>query len=588
MKLKSRLKKRGKKSKKVQPAKQEVERKQVKQKVEVERVLVKKGFARKGDLLATLKPGVNGKDGKNIFGETISAKEVKRQRLIAGKYVKVENGVSYYMNVDGVVEVLKDEKENYFIKGKLYKHGRFNIEVSGDEMEAFLTVIPTLGGAKTVDPDEVFKTCKNEGIVFGLSEDKIRETIQKAETEKATVDNVLIAEGEEPVNGDDGKFEFKVKLASGSKIEIMEDGRTDFKAYDLITRVKEGDLVAVITKPKCGIKDGHTVKGEMIRAGKGHDVEVIIGNNIRVEDKGDTISYYSGINGQLLTDGKNLSVEPIMIIEGDVGPETGNVSFDGVVFIKGKVNDGYCVYAKKDVNVQGNVSSAFLNSDGNINIKNGVIGRYKGLVSAKGDITLKFAENSNIQAAGNIYIQRAALNCRLTSGNRIVSKQEKGQLIGGEIRAKKGIEVKVLGNESENKMDVYVGLDFFLEHQVQEMKQKLHKYEESLKKIVLLLDKLEKVAEVEGGLTDKLEKVYSEARKKKTIVKIAIDNLRKKEREHLMKLSEVEESKIVVYETLYRGVKIHFGRATYEPDNAIMGVKIYYNKKFRKIEVVSI
>ncbi len=588
MKLKSRLKKREKKSKKVQPVKPRVEKKRVKEKVKVERVLVKKGFARKGDLIATLKPGVNGKDGKNIFGETISAKEVKGPRLIAGKYVKVENGVSYYMNVDGIVEVLKDEKENYFIKGRLYKHGRFNIEVSDDEMEAFLTVIPSFGGAKTVNPDEVFETCKKEGIAFGLNEDKIRETIQKAETERVSVDNVLIAEGEEPVNGDDGKFEFKVKLASGSKIEIMEDGRTDYKAYDLITRVKEGDLVAVVTKPKSGVKDGHTVKGETIGAEKGHDVEVIIGNNVKVEDKGDTISYYSRINGQLLTEGKNLSIEPLMIIEGDVGPKTGNISFDGVVFIKGNVNDGYRVYAKKDLNVQGNVSSAFLNSDGNINIKNGVIGRYKGLVSAKGDITLKFAENSNIQAVGNIYIQRAALNCKLTSGNKIVSKQEKGQLIGGEIRAKKGIEVKFLGNDSESKMDVYVGLDFFLERQLQELKEKLHKYEESLKKIILLLEKLEKVAEVEGGLTDKLEKVHSEACKKKTLVKIAIDNLRKKEREHLMKLSEVEESKIVVYETLYRGVKIHFGMATYEPNNAIMGVKIYYNNKFRKIDVVSI
>lgn len=75
-----------KKSKKEQKkeAEQRTTVKKTEMKKPVEKKLVKKGYARKGDHIATIKPAVPGKDGKNILGEAIPADPVYNPRLIGG------------------------------------------------------------------------------------------------------------------------------------------------------------------------------------------------------------------------------------------------------------------------------------------------------------------------------------------------------------------------------------------------------------------------------------------------------------------------------------------------------------------------
>jgi uncharacterized protein (DUF342 family) len=557
-------------------------------KTEVERVVIRQGFARKGDLIAVIHPSVRGVDGKNVLGEPVPSKKVDVPRLIAVRNIKVQKGTSYFMGIDGMVEVLEDKKGHLYIRGRLYRQGGFAIDVSADEMRAFLTVNPPLGGARAVAADEVLDKCKKRGVSFGLQEDMVRKAVQEASDEKATVENVLIAEGQEPINGEDGSFEFKVRLASGTRFEIKEDGRTDFKEYDLFTRVKEGELVAVMKKAGEGVNDGKTITDKVLPSRKGREIEASPGKNIRVEEEEGIINYYSEIDGQLLTDGHYFSVEPLMVINGDVGTKTGNIDFDGFLMIKGNVNDGFRVRAGKDITVQGNVGSAYVHSDGTITVKNGVIGKYKGLVTAKGDILLKFAENSNIQAHGDIKITRAALNCRLIAGGKVISTQEKGQVVGGEIKAQKGLEVKILGNDSESKMNVYVGTDFFLESQINELREGMGKYEVSLEKLKLLLDKLEKAEKEQGALTGRMKEVYVEARKKSVMVKLAIDNLKKKEKEHIIKLNEIQDAEVCVYENLHRGVKIYFGVYSYETETRKRAVKVFYDRTFRKIDTANL
>ncbi|MBN2322663.1 MAG: DUF342 domain-containing protein [Spirochaetes bacterium] len=552
---------------------------------EIVRTPVRHGFAKKGDLIAVIHPPISGKDGKNVLGEPIPARRVETPRLIAGRNVKVEKGSSYFMAVDGMVELLKDNRGNYYISGRLYRHGKFEIDLSDDEMEAYLTVIPPLGGARPVTTEMVLDRCASMGITVGMDEEAVRRVVDKANDDKETAERVLIASGEKPVHGSDRVFEYKVRLASGSKLELKEDGRTDFKEYDLITRVKKDDLIAVVTRPKTKMRDGQTVKGETVRAQSGRSVEVSAGRNVRVEEDEEEIRYYSEIDGQLLTRDKGVSVEPLMTVRGDVGPKTGNINFDGTLLIQGNVNDNYEVRAGKDITIQGNVGSASIRSGGNIIVKNGVIGKYKGLISAAGDVTLKFTENTNILAAGDIIIQRAALNCRLVSGGRVISTLEKGQIVGGEIKARGGLEVKILGNESENRMSVHTGIDFLTENRLKEITQKREKYEQSQQKLTLLLDRIKRAEEEQGLLPDRLKTAYEEARKKRAIITLAVDNLKKKEKDCIVRLSEIGDAEVRVLEYLHKGVKVFFGTTSYEPETTKRAVRVYYNREYRRVEV---
>ncbi len=557
-------------------------------KVEVkdERELVKKGYARKGDLIATVIPAKLGKEGKNIFGESIPAPEVYQPKLVPGRNVKVEQGNRYIMDVDGIVEVLKDSKGVYYIRGKLYRHGKYKIVISDDEMKAYLSVTPPIGGGRPLNPDEIIEACKQKGITFGLKEDVIRETVKKSQEEVTAINDVLIAEGEEPIDGEDGKVEFKVRLASGNKFKVLENGRVDYKEQDLITVVEEGDLIATVVKPKPGQRDGHTVLGEVIEAKPGHDVNLEIGNNIRVEDKGDEIYYYAAISGQLVNNKNTISVEPIYVVEGDVGPKTGNIKFKGAVLVKGSVNDGFSVLATGDITIQGNVGSSVIKSNGKVIVQNGFVGKGKGMIYADGDVEIKFAENAIVKSGANINIVRAALNCKLTAGEKIISVKEKGQIIGGIIKAKMGVEVKSLGNELEHKMDVFVGMDFITEDKVIEIRNKLNKYAKNLQRINLVIEKIKKVSEDINELPQNLQNVYNDARKKKTLVLVAIDNLKKKEMEYTQKISQPEDAEIIVHETIYPGVKIFFGDKLYEIDSKKSHVKIVYDKDMQKVRVL--
>lgn len=552
---------------------------------EIERTPVRQGFAKKGDLIAVIHPPLLGKEGKSVLGEPLPAREVKTPRLIAGRNVKVIKGTSYFMGVDGMVELFKDNKGNYYVSGRLYRHGKFEIDLSDDEMKAYLTVLPPLGGARPITAEAVLERIASMGLKVGLNEDAVRRALDEAETEKTTVERFPIASGKNPVHGADASFEFRVRLASGSRLSLKEDGRTDFKDYDLITRVKKDELIAVMKKPGGGYSDGQTVKGEKVRARSGEAVSVTAGRNVRVEEKEEEAYYFSEIDGQLLSRDKSISVEPLMTVRGDVGPKTGNIDFDGTLLIQGNVNDNYRVRAGKDVTILGNVGSAYIQSGGSIVVKNGVIGKYKGLLSAGRNVTLKFAENSNILAKGSIIIQRAALNCRLTAGERVISTLEKGQVVGGEIKARRGLEVKILGNESEHRISVHAGVDFLLENSLKETKEKRATYEQSLQKLQILMDKIKRAEEVQGGLTDRLKAAYEEARKKRMIIMLAVENLKNKEKDFLVRLSEIEDVEVRALEYLHKGVKVYFGQASYEPEVTKRAVSIRYNREYRRVEV---
>ena len=567
------------------------ERKETKKKkeeapVKDEKVLVKKGYARKGDLIATVHPAVLGKEGKNILGEPIPPKEVYQPKLIAGKNVKVEDGTKYFLTTDGIVEVLKDSRGVFYIKGKIYRHGSYKITVSDDEMKAYLTVIPPIGGGRSLNADEIIEDCKKRGIVFGLKEKLIRETVAKAEENREAIRDVVIAEGEEPIDGEDGKLEFRVRLATGNRFKVLSNGKVDFKEQDLITAVEEGELIAVVKKPRSGQRDGHTVLGEKIEAKPGQQVTLEAGKNIRVEDKGDEIHFYAEISGQLIRERNSISIDPLYVIDSDVGAKTGNIGFKGAVLVKGNVNDGFKVQAMGNITIQGNVGKAIVQSKENVIVNNGFAGKHNGLIYAGKDVTIKFAENGTIKAGGNIFISRAALNCKLIAGDRVISVKEKGQIIGGMVKARRGLEAKIIGNELEHKMDIFIGLDYLTEEKLTEIKGKIAKYVQNLKKVELVIGKIKKINENSGMLSESLKKIYTDARKKKALLKIAIDNLKKKEEKCLQSLSQEEGAEIIVHESIYPGVKIYFGDKLYEIDSKKNNVKIVFDTNNQKVRVM--
>ena len=96
-----------------------------------------------------------------------------------------------------------------------------------------------------------------------------------------------------------------------------------------------------------------------------------------------------------------------LIISGDVGPETGSITFDGAVAVYGTVLAGFSVNATGDISIEGNegVTNAkeIQSSQGDIYIKGGVFGGGMTIVEAKGDIFIKHANNCKLYGDRSSY-----------------------------------------------------------------------------------------------------------------------------------------------------------------------------------------
>ncbi len=467
-----------------------------------------------------------------------------------------------------------------------YVHnGDFSVLVSSDGMRAMLALAPPIGGGKPVTVDEILEECKNQNIVFGLNEQAIRKAVQEAEHSQEAIRDVVVAEGEPPIGGEDEKLELQVQLASGARGLVREDGSVDFKIQDLYTQVRKGDLLAILTKATAGKKNGRTVRGVEVKAGSGKSLPVRVGDNIRIEEKLNSTRYLSEIDGLLKAGRANLSVSPVLLIEGDVGPETGNIDFKGAVLVRGNVLDTYEIAAEKGIIVEGNVRNAVLRSSEDIEVHNGVLGKSKGMVIAKGNVVVKFAENANIQAGGNIVIQKAALNSRLSAGNRIISVENRGQIIGGELKASHGAEVKVLGNELDQKTEISLGDDSDLRKRIKDSQQKLGDQREALDKIQAFLEKMKRVAPEPEKLGEDLKAKYARAIEMKSKLEKSIAIIKQGVDSDIKKLDRPMDAHLIVHKTLYRGVRVSFGNSHFEPESEQSGVRVYFDRKSMEIKV---
>ena len=82
---------------------------------------------------------------------------------------------------------------------------------------------------------------------------------------------------------------------------------------------------------------------------------------------------YSDVSGNVTLVEDRVFVSDTYVIEGDVGPSTGDIDYDGAVEVKGNVITGYTVKAAGDITVEGAVEGATLISEGKIVLKRGML-----------------------------------------------------------------------------------------------------------------------------------------------------------------------------------------------------------------------
>jgi uncharacterized protein (DUF342 family) len=339
-----------------------------------------------------------------------------------------------------------------------------SVEVSEGEMKACMQVLPPGIGGCDLSLESYLILLRGNNVIHGVKEDFLADFADRP----IYREKVEVAEGTKAIDGNDAYIQYNFETDQ-TKVRLREssDGRVDFKELNIIQNVVQSQPLAKKIPAEMGVA-GKTVTGKMLLAKNGKDTALPVGNNVRVADDGATI--LANINGQVVLANNKINVEPVLTIAGDVNLKTGNVIFLGTVIINGNVEDGFSVKAAGNIEVNGTVSKAELDAEGDVIIHQGINGKSGGMIKAGRSVWARFIQNATVEAGSMVVASDGIINSQVDANSRIVCQGKRANIMGGRLRASEEINAKVLGNPTSGTETICeVGFDPKSKEQLDEL-----------------------------------------------------------------------------------------------------------------------
>ncbi|MDR1893261.1 MAG: FapA family protein [Spirochaetales bacterium] len=426
-----------------------------------------------------------------------------------------------------------------------------SVDIRDNEMSAFVVIAPPGPGGSDLAAPAILGLLKANGVIHGINEDLL------LDLENMPVYNtpVCVAKGTSPVPGKNARITYNFELDRHTKELKERNGRVDFKEMNFILNVVEGQVLAKKIPPDEGTP-GRTVLGKLLPTRAGTDIKFEVGRNVRLAENGATA--VAEINGQVIMDGDRINVEPIYVVEGDVNLKSGgNVVFLGTVIVKGSVADGFKVKAAGNIEVEGNVGKADLDSEGDIIVRQGINGKTEGAIRAAKGVWAKFIENSNIVAGEIVFASDGIINSNVDSNKMIISEGKRATIVGGRLRATEEVRAKTFGSPTGSETIIEVGYDPKSSSRMVELEEALQELRNDLEDIERNLATLESLKKAKGGLPEDKEGYYGELQEKKAELTGSKEELEREQeelREHMSSL--LVAGKVSASSRIYPGVKV--------------------------------
>lgn len=425
------------------------------------------------------------------------------------------------------------------------------VDVSSDEMNAYITVQSPHGGAPLTRP-QVMSALKDKGVVKGINEAVIDNLLDQGWYDE----RMLVAEGLAAENGEDTEVEYLFDTVEpGNAPREMEDGRVDWRELDKLVNVKAGEPLFRVRPATPGVT-GFTVTGKTLEARAGKDRPVPMGKGVKPSPDEPTL-YIAEIPGTPRLSNRKVSVLNVFEVPDDVDFSTGNIDFVGDITIKGNVKEGFVVKAEGNVTVAGVVEGCEIIAGGDIVLQKGMNGQRKGKLKAGGNIMAKFLEQAEVEAGQDVLVNDAILHCEVTAGRAVkVQGQKHAMIAGGSVVATDEIIVKSLGSVASTKTVVEVGGNPKIRQELKEIQDQMEdnkkKLERAEKSVKLLKDSQVK----EGHLSkDKRDMLLNFTRQQFQLMgDIRRLSMRREELEEV--LSAAVKGRITVTDTTYPGVTL--------------------------------
>lgn len=430
------------------------------------------------------------------------------------------------------------------------------IEENGNKAYAYIPWVP----GNKVTKEDIYQDLERRDIVFGIKKDAIDDMIDQKRMNK----KVLIAEGIPAKRGKDGWFEWFVRLDLPRIPAPLPDGGVDYVNIEAFEMVDEGEKIAVYHRAEPGVK-GKNIYGEAIHGEHGMEKPPLRGAGFRIAPDG--VTYLSKMNGKFEYTAGRVMITNMLIVREDVTAVTGKLEVDGSVYVIGSIYSGGYIKAAGDIIIEHNVETCRLIAGGNIMIKQGSCSKNDCFIEAEGEVSGSFFEAANIIARGNVKANYI-MNSNIDTMGKVIVSGSKGVLLGGRIRAVRGVDAYNLGNRLHLKTVLDIGRNELYDNEMAE-------FENQRKKLLADLKELEQVwAKIEQF--EATGKHVDEETRRKVYAGIEVQGRRLAE-------LDAEESKLVNYTEQLKEAVCVKGTA-YEGSVIVLnGIKFLLTTKVRRV-----
>ena len=438
----------------------------------------------------------------------------------------------------------------------------FSLLVSADKTEAFILVAEK---GTRIRKDRLLLSLEEKGVKTGI--DYVM--LERLENQGADSNTVILATGRRPQAGADGWYEFFFDINIKKGLKLLEDGSVDYQNIKWFELVRKGDVVAKYHEPEPG-NPGLNILGDEVSAKKGRELRHLTCKGVTLEP--DKKTYIASTDGKIEYKGDGLEVTDILVQDG-VTQATGNVEFNGSVYVRGEVVDGAIIRAEKDILVDGFVEGAVLEAGGDIILRKGNNGDGRGRLRAKGSIMGRFFERANVKAGKHINANYC-LNSELWADGRIEIAGKNGSLAGGSAYAAQGTNAFNIGNAAGIKTGISVGGEDPFIAEINSLEDKLHSAQREL---YLLKNAYADFRRKYAPEVRNSNPVYLKIEDSIYAKEQEINKLRKRQEELQRERDRAEQVKIVIRGSLYPGVLVNINGSRWN-SKPIKNVTLKKNK----------
>lgn len=365
------------------------------------------------------------------------------------------------------------------------------VYISPDEITAYLTLGEPLPG-ETFTLEQLQKVLQNKGVLFGVDEQLLQRMLEKKEFKK----EMMVASGKAAIDGIDGWYEYNFRQNLSKKPQVREDGTVDYWSMDLIETVLAGQVIAIY-HPAIPGENGTTVTGKVLQAKIGKELSPLKGRGF--ERDNDNLTYVASIDGKIEVIDGRININNFHEVFGNADLAVGNIDFTGDIVIHGNVCTGISLHAGGTITIDGVVEGATIWAGKDVVLRGGVLGNNRAEIFAKGNIYAKFVEYATVKAQGDIEADYF-LQCEVESRQRIRVIGKKGLIIGGHVHAICGIEANEIGNDTEVKSRIEVGVGEVVQQRIKVLQHQLLVLQDEINKIDAGLKKFSALVEKHSGL----------------------------------------------------------------------------------------